>query len=103
MGLGKFILPIRRGPNSEGSRFSLIWKSHILPIRRRPNSEGLCFGQSGGVLFPKSGGLPIRRVLLFAYPEGSLKADPERLRNLFYERNRKVPNTFVNESKTFSE
>ena len=33
------ILPTRKDPNSEGSCFLPIWKSHILPIRRGPNSE----------------------------------------------------------------
>ena len=49
------MLQNRRGPNQEGSKFFLI--------RRGPNPEGSCFHKTGGV--------PIRRGLNFADPEGS--------------------------------
>ena len=45
----------RRGPNPDGSKFFLIL--------RGPNPEGSCFHKTGGV--------PIRKGLLFANPEGS--------------------------------
>ena len=51
----KLILQNRRGPNQEGSKFFLI--------RRGPNPEGSCFHKTGGV--------SIRRGLIFANPEGS--------------------------------
>ena len=50
----KLFLQNRRGPNPEGSKFFLI--------RRGPNPEGSCFHKTGGV--------PIRRDLTFANPEG---------------------------------
>ena len=51
----KLFLQNGRGPNQEGSKFFLI--------RRGPNPEGSCFHKTGGV--------PIRRGLIFTIPEGS--------------------------------
>ena len=53
----KLILQNRRGPNPEGSKSFLIW--------RGPNPEGSCFHKTGGV--------PIRRDLTCANPEGGVK------------------------------
>ena len=51
----KLILQNRRGLNQEGSKFFLI--------RRGPNPKRSCFHKNGGV--------PIRRGLNFADPDGS--------------------------------
>ena len=52
----KLLLQNQRAPNPVGSHF-------FFKIRRGPNLEGSCFHKTGGV--------PIRRGLIFANPEGS--------------------------------
>ena len=51
----KLLLQNQRAPNPEGTKF--------FQIRRGPNPEGSCFHKTGGV--------PIRRGLIFANSEGS--------------------------------
>ena len=72
----KLFLQNQRAPNPEGSK--------NFPVRRGPNPEGSCFHKTGGVpmrrglMFTnsegsKSGGvsiLPIRKGPIFANPEG---------------------------------
>ena len=92
---GVIFLPIRKGPTSVGSKFGGLL---FLPTRRSPiyvnlegsNSEESYFCQPGGVLF-----MSIRRD---PNSEGSYFVKKKN-----YERGRRDPKTYVDESKTHSE
>ena len=69
---------IPEGSQFEGVLSVPVRKSHVLPIWRGPNSEGSCFCQSKRVIFCQSGGVPIRRGPVCASPEESCFANLER-------------------------
>ena len=75
--------------------------SCVLPLRRVPIRRGPVFANSEGYYFANPEGTRFEGIL-FANSEGSLNADPEGS-NFFNERNRRDPNTSVNENKTLSD
>ena len=71
-----------------------IRKVHFLPIRRGPDSEGSYFCQSGRVKLWQSGGVPNRRGPVLCQSGGvpEIRSDPEESKKFyFYEGNRTDP------------